>query len=242
MAAPTVPASPLSFARLFSSHSPTLSPPPGTPSPSFCSISLWLPLLLPLLGSLAIRVQDSPLPSHSTLLNSLVRHSPPPISDLHAIEKWAQQSWNDPNIGRCSFQCEGILFSFPSREAVLADPMLTPSAFKGATLSISRWNHNLGAFLPRHIWHRAFNIPLHVYNPKTYKSIGDAVGGFICVHWKSSESILLLVNSLSPELILEATRLAINGQHFRVSLAWIPALPPSRLHFQATEPLLQSPE
>ncbi|KAL4202121.1 hypothetical protein AMTRI_Chr02g262080 [Amborella trichopoda] len=180
-------ASPCSFAQLFSSHPPTLSSPPTTLSPSLPSASPWPPPVLPLFGSSVIRVQDSAPPSHMAFLNSLVGYFSPPRSDLPAIEKWAQTSWNDPNIGCCSLQHGGILSSFPSREGSEMASRSPPLAFKGATLSISRWNPSVGAFLPHRIWLQAFNKPLHACNLRTYKAIGEAVGGFICIQWKSSE-------------------------------------------------------
>ncbi|KAL4187310.1 hypothetical protein AMTRI_Chr09g18360 [Amborella trichopoda] len=127
-------ASPRSFTQLFSGHPPFPLPP------------LSFPLGLP------------PC-CHVGLLNSLVGYFSPPRFDLRAMEKWAQRSWNDPNNGCCFLQRGGILFSFPSREGSEMALCSPPLAFKGATLTISRWNPSVRAFLPCRIWLRAFNIP-----------------------------------------------------------------------------------
>ncbi|KAL4187259.1 hypothetical protein AMTRI_Chr09g38160 [Amborella trichopoda] len=122
-------ASPRSFTQIFSGHPPFPLPP------------LSFPLGLP------------PC-CHVALLNSFVGYFSPPRFDLRAMEKWAQRSWNG-----CRFlQRGGILFSFPSREGSEMALCSPPLAFKGATLSISRWNPSVGAFLPCRIWLRAFNI------------------------------------------------------------------------------------
>ncbi|ERM95243.1 hypothetical protein AMTR_s00009p00268640 [Amborella trichopoda] len=156
-ASPT-PSSPLPFPQALNSKrdtcgllnpkvNPSLSnPPPPTPS-------LSAPFSIPVGGKLF----DALI---LFLRFSLVGWLQPQRNDVAGIQRWALDIWDVAYISCRKLSSGEFLFSFPSETPLLKALDNQGARFKGAYLSLSRWNKVNGAAKPQKLGLIATHIPL----------------------------------------------------------------------------------
>ncbi|KAL4191189.1 hypothetical protein AMTRI_Chr07g28490 [Amborella trichopoda] len=64
--------------------------------------------------------------------------------------------------------------------------------FKGALLSLEKWNRSLDAVQNKKFWVNFEGIPLHLWTNSVFRSLGNCCDLFISVHWKSVGSLPLV--------------------------------------------------